>query len=109
MTRVDTRPRHVAFCPHCGNRAPQCWIGNHKLNKDQGSVDIYTLVFCETCDQALLYRANNLIVHLGGASGPFCDLRASHLVWPRAGTLHESVPDGVRQCYEEAASIKGRA
>jgi len=103
--------RRVAFCPHCGNRAPQRLIHTQEyLGRGysmDGSVDntlpcTYFVAVCETCNEILLYDV-------------FCDIvedkdfHRANLVWPNPGVLHQSVPKAIAECYAEAARIKNLA
>jgi hypothetical protein len=106
-----TSVRRVAFCPHCGNRAPQELVHvQHYLAEFFGDEDekpeeypfIYFVARCETCDEILLY------------CGPdeFSEdyrkdfTKVARLVYPSPGSLGEDVPQPVRECYTEAARIK---
>ena len=99
----------VAFCPHCGNTAPQELQGcSVSLHHSDGAHNYY-LTRCATCLEGLLYRhidprnTGPTILH-----GRFC-LAQYELVWPAHGQLHSSVPDSIRRIYAEAALIKARA
>lgn len=103
--------RRVAFCPHCGNRAPQRLIHTQQYLGQgysmDGSVDnnlpcTYFVAVCETCNEILLYHV-------------FCDIvedkdfHRADLVWPDPGALHKSVPKAIAESYAEAARIKNLA
>jgi hypothetical protein len=104
--------RHVAFCPHCGNTAPQRivlrhayttdWYGSdgQRLPTEDGNPDCEAIVCtCETCNEILLY--NGLAV---SETGEWPDLQ-----YPRGSQLHTSVPADVRDVYDEAARVKAQA
>ena len=99
----------VAFCPHCGNTAPQELQGYSVSLHHHDGAHNYFLTRCGTCLEGLLYRhidprnTGPQISH-----GRFA-LKQYELVWPSLGDLHSSVPDSVRKIYAEAAAIKGRA
>ena len=100
--------RKIAFCPHCGNRAPQrlihsqtCeWIGRSLTDDEELDLPLtYHVASCETCNQVLLYTClgdqmtNEDFVH-------------GNLEYPDSGNLNISVPESIRKIYEEAARIK---
>lgn len=101
--------RKVAFCPHCGNRAPQRHIYTQEYGEeiyDENGSEIptilpctYYVVVCETCDRILLYHdcveiRNDNKFHL------------TRLIYPDPGVLHESIPKLIADCYTEAVKIK---
>jgi hypothetical protein len=104
--------RHVAYCPHCGNRAPQLLRFTHDYAgdgyRDDGTLDegaipgTYFLAECETCHDLLLYHAmgweqnNNYF--------PIADL-----MYPKGPDLGKQVPESVRACYLEASLVKNNA
>lgn len=101
----------VAFCPHCGNRAPQRLIHTHdylgKGYSRDGGVDnnipcTYHVAVCETCNEILVYHVFMTIVEDK-------DFHRADLVWPDPGVLHQSVPKAIAECYVEAARIKNLA
>jgi hypothetical protein len=62
--------RNVAFCPHCGNRAPQKLLHRHQCSErawvmwdeedrdEESQLDaVYFIATCETCQGILLYAA----------------------------------------------------
>jgi len=100
--------RIVAFCPHCGNTAPQKLLHTQQyrkvLKEDYGYVREWQVgycyvVNCETCHQILLYRS---------IAEDRDDRNFSYysLCWPTLGKLHESVPQSVSEIYKEATRIK---
>lgn len=105
--------RCVAYCPHCGNDAPQRHIATHSRVRSVDDATYYTMVVCETCDHAAVYREArrerqqlDMRSMLGASSW---SLDQKEIVWPDSNKLHSSIPDAVRTCYEEAAAIKARA
>lgn len=103
--------KHLAFCPHCGNRSPQRVVYEHSyrdtwyspdgtptpLNEAPESEAI--LCICETCNMALLYDG------LGySETGGWPEL-----VYPKGEYLPRSVPESVRSIYREAAVVKRNA
>lgn len=104
--------RRVAFCPHCGNRAPQRLIHTqeheeqgYSMNGSLTDVDLPCVCYvavCETCNNILLYQA-------------FIDIpedenfHLTDLIWPDRGVLHRAVPKAITECYAEAARIKNLA
>ena len=46
----------VAFCPHCGNTAPQAQRGQTTLCLSDNFSRTYWLASCSTCKEAILYR-----------------------------------------------------
>lgn len=106
---MSTPVRNVAFCPHCGNTAPQqlvhfqrFWTYGYRMDGTETEPDLecaYFVAACETCHEILVYLAEGYIPE----GNNFSEVG---LVWPDAGFLPSSVPDRVRSCYEEAARIK---
>ena len=57
----------VAFCPHCGNRAPQHLAFQHDYTSwaydEEGTIDFngpectYFVAICHTCNELLLYHS----------------------------------------------------
>ncbi len=104
--------RAVAFCPHCGNRAPQRLVYTHDYlpvayTEDGKRVpDVegrYYVAVCETCGDLLVYDAIAKIPDPQNFAGPDSDL-----VWPKAAGLDQSVPQRIRECYDEAARSHGQ-
>lgn len=101
--------RHIAFCPHCGNRAPQKLVHVQNFQAEAYSTNgdllldtfdsVYHVFVCETCNQLLIYHQ----LSEGDISEGFS------LVWPSAGILDECVPKAVADCYSEAYRIKNLA
>ncbi len=99
----------VAYCPHCGNTAPQTLQGtcSHLHNADGAHHFFFTQ--CQSCLEALTYRhidSRNSVPEI--SHGQF-DLSKYELVWPKPSGLHDCVPPLVRKIYAEAAVIKTRA
>ncbi len=100
----------VAFCPHCGNRAPQELILTHYFDEEVFDTDgkllfipsVYFITKCMTCNQILLYNEWGDI----SDKTSFTDTK---LVWPDPGVLDKSVPDRIRTYYQEATRIKNLA
>lgn len=100
--------RRVAYCPHCGNRAPQKLIHKQRYlerawDSDGGEADPIPwstfVAACETCHNVLLY--DNTADQLEDT-----DFTSGELIYPNAGQLRSSVPAVIRQIYEEAWRIK---
>ena len=104
--------RRIAFCPHCGNRAPQRLIHTqeyeeqgYSMNGSLAQVDLpcaYYVAVCETCKNVLLYHAE---VHVVEDKNFHC----TSLIWPDRGVLHRAVPKAIAECYAEATRIKNLA
>ncbi len=102
----------IAFCPHCGNKAPQrlihvqtCeWVGRTLLDDEELDVGrTYFVASCGTCNHILLYSM------YGDDHGEedYAEIFAeSHLEYPDSGHLDFSVPASIKQVYENAARIK---
>lgn len=105
--------QNVAFCPHCGNTAPQRLAYQHTYVTTSYALDdenriqdgppcTYYVAICSTCEEILLYHS-------------FCDecpqehFTNAALIHPKSGDLHESVPAPVRVSYGEAARIRNVA
>jgi hypothetical protein len=103
--------RRVAYCPHCGNRAPQLLIKRQQFletgwsvtdgSEDQHPWSTFVAV-CETCNNLLLY--DNPGDQMDDGSFHYGDL-----VYPDSGKLHKSVPDIIEEVYREAYRIKNLA
>ena len=100
--------RRVAFCPHCGNRSPKRLIHTQRCSgtgwaiTDDKAVEMdieYYVAICETCDHVLLYRAIDSEVSAN-------DFVHADLEYPDSGNLHKSVPEVIRDIYDEAFRIK---
>ena len=103
--------RHVDFCPHCGNRAPQRVVFEHSyqdawfsssgdmLPKDEGPESEAIICVCETCAGILVYDG---IAYSESGAWP-------ELVYPRGASIHRSAPKTVQAIYREAATIKTNA
>lgn len=104
--------RCVAFCPHCGNRAPQklvystqfySYVFDMEGNKsDSDMLAAYFVAQCETCHEVLIYFAEAHIPE----KNSFPD---SGLLWPDSGYLGQGVPALIKEIYEEATRIKNLA
>lgn len=105
--------RNVAFCPHCGNRAPQrlaleqqfqsrAYTMDGRLLKDDLPSTFY-IAICETCNEILVYVDEASI-----APGREY-FTSSILVWPDRGQLGRAVPEKIREIYSEAFRIKSLA
>lgn len=106
---MNTSAERIAFCPHCGNRAPQrlrltqdymerAWYTD---TGDEAPIpSTYYVAECATCGELLLYQEG----HPSSQSG-FWD---AGLIWPSYG-LSDSAPASVREIYSEASRIKAVA
>jgi hypothetical protein len=100
--------RNIAYCPHCGNRAPQEMIHTQRYLERTWGVDgkesepsswSMFVAVCHTCNQILLYE------NLGDQADPE-DFSRCELVFPRPAYLDISVPREIAAIYEEAVRIK---
>jgi hypothetical protein len=100
----------VAYCPHCGNEAPQRLLLSHNYEKggwysedgelaDMAAPSLYHIRECCTCHDLLLY-------HELGADHAESSADDVDLVYPQPKDLDLSVPSSVRACYAEAARIQ---
>lgn len=104
--------RCVAFCPHCGNRAPQALVYSKHFysysfdmqgNKSGNDLPAaYFVAECETCHEVLVYLAEAYIPE----EKQFPD---SGLIWPDPGFLGQGVPELIKEIYKEATVIKNLA
>jgi hypothetical protein len=105
--------QNVAFCPHCGNTAPQRLAYQHTYVTTGYALDdesriqdgppcTYYVAICSTCEEILLYHS------ICGVVSDEHFTRAA-LLYPKSGELHESVPAPVRGSYSEAARIRNVA
>jgi len=104
--------RRVAFCPHCGNRAPQRHIYTQEFLGQGYSMDgslanndlpcAYYVAVCETCNEILLYYTFLDVLEDK-------DFHLADLIWPDPGVLHRAVPKALAECYIEASRIKNLA
>ena len=103
--------RHIAFCPHCGNRSPQSIVLEHSnqetfYNEDGSEMphgegpDCQAIVcVCETCNALLLYDG---ISYEETGTWP-------NLVYPRDLNISAAAPETIRAIYREAAVVKRNA
>ncbi len=101
---------HTAFCPHCGNVAPQRVLLRHSYQSEwydpsgqkmsEPGPDLEAIVcICCTCNELLVY--DGIAESEFGAWPP--------LGYPESGELHKSVPPQIRAVYAEAARVKRTA
>lgn len=102
---------NIAYCPHCGNEAPQTLIHVQDYDCDgysmsDGSKDAIPartyVAVCRTCRQVLVYDAF-------GDTGDVVRFAHTDLVYPKGDSLHASVPHAIRDIYAEAARVKSHA
>lgn len=100
--------RRVAYCPHCGNRAPQRLLYRQCFQERTWSADgdevdpvpwSTFVACCETCAHVLVY--DNPADQLDGS-----DFAHGRLEYPRDDRLGVSIPARVAEIYMEAARIK---
>lgn len=104
-----TETPRVAFCPQCGNEAPQnvlythryktVWYGEKGTPNHDGPDCEAILCACATCREPLLYD---------GISRDEYGVWPS-LAFPEKGEMHKSVPESVREVYSEAFRVKRTA
>ena len=103
--------RKVAYCPHCGNRAPQKLLHVQRyLEKGWSMRDASEsenpwssfIATCETCHNVLVYE--NF-----GDQLPEEKFHHGELVYPESGRLNVAVPSNIRRVYDEAYRIKRRS
>ena len=103
---------NVAFCPHCGNKAPQTLLLSHDCISEEWYLDgrvssnkepaTYFVSECNTCHHILLYYAQSDI--------PFPkDFASADLVWPESLAIGHGLPKSVAECYAEAQRVKRTA
>jgi hypothetical protein len=101
----------IAFCPHCGNESSQVlvhsqvceWVGRSLVDDAELNLGrTYFVASCETCNHILLYSFYG-DDHADRYPEIFAE---SYLEYPASGNLPLSVPDSIRQVYEEATKIK---
>jgi Domain of unknown function (DUF4145) len=106
--RISKDIRRIAYCPHCGNRAPQKLIHIQRYLERTWSADgteseptpwSMFVAVCETCYQILLYE------NLGDQDDPEHFYRCE-LAFPRPSSLGLAVPRPIATIYEEAIRIK---
>lgn len=104
---------NVAFCPHCGNTAPQRLVFYHEYEEEAYDVTTgekddraypftYFAAICRTCGDLLLYSANP-------SNDDPHKFSATQLVHPTPDNLDDSVPETVRQAHLEAMRIRSIA
>lgn len=97
----------MAYCPHCGNNAPQKLVHDARhLEKgwsQDGKEENFPwgtfVAVCGTCSQVLVYD------NIGGQWEPQ-QFHYADLVYPRSGHIHYTVPKNIREAYAEAHRIK---
>ncbi|HET6572108.1 MAG TPA: DUF4145 domain-containing protein [Fimbriiglobus sp.] len=106
----DINGWYSAYCPHCGNKAPQSMRRFHECAIGEEELVVYYAAVCSTCSEPLLYSQGPLTRTYGSMPGPQQFFpHALRLLWPKLGSLHESVPEPIRGKYEEAVGIKTRS
>jgi hypothetical protein len=110
MTIPEEPIQNVAFCPHCGNTAPQKLVFSHSYEssgydtitgeKDEGGPPCtYYVAICSTCNEVLLY-------HSFFDENPDEYFSKSTLLYPNNHQLPNSVPNSIQQAYVEACRIQ---
>jgi hypothetical protein len=109
---MDSVERAVAYCPHCGNRAPQTVVRTQTFEEAVYSMSgdddvdymlsVLLVTECGTCKGLLVYYS------LPGDPGER-DFREATLQWPKRDSLDDAVPKSVRSCYEEASLVRHRS
>lgn len=89
----------VAYCPHCGNTAPQEFGPLFTCpGPEEDETIVCALTQCSTCEYVLLYEELR--------DDEFIELADATLLWPEAGRLHNAVPEKVRESYQKAVRLK---
>ena len=104
---IEKNIQRIAFCPHCGNKAPQKLIHiQHYLEEGygyDGKIDhlpsTQYVVACSACQELLIYV--NFCDQIGADEFDQCPL-----AWPKHKILDSSVPESIREIYAEASRIK---
>jgi hypothetical protein len=101
--------RRIAYCTHCGNRAPQELIHTQRYlerawsypegKKTKPSRWSMFVAVCDTCNQLLLYE------NAGDQTVPE-HFDKCELVFPRPSRVSIAVPREIAAIYEEAIRIK---
>jgi Domain of unknown function (DUF4145) len=103
---------NVAYCPHCGNEAPQrlihkqrffktCW--NPKIRKPSENTPWSSFVAeCQTCGNILVY--DNAGDQTDDRTFSGCDL-----VYPAKTLISRSIPQKVADAYSEALRVRERS
>lgn len=101
---------NIAYCPHCGNEAPQRLIHTQRYmektiesstGKPSGDAPWSSFVAaCSTCGQLLVYDN-------AGDQTPEARFSKCELVYPKVPFIPLSVPHKIADAYSEAARIKG--
>jgi hypothetical protein len=115
--------RRIAFCPHCGQKAPQLlklhFTGIDRNFHEDGFDDLgdedWWLAICETCTKPLLYRSPDESEKIEqpdfdlGDNEMEPDFSEAKLVWPRDPSFGSAVPEEIRRVYREAFRVKANA
>jgi hypothetical protein len=101
--------RRTAFCPHCGNFAPQKLLFTHSYYQtvyeltgeelDDLMPAEYFVATCETCHELLLYYADC-------GTPDEAKFERATLQYPKPPRLHKSVPQTIVKSYLEAVRIR---
>jgi hypothetical protein len=104
--------QNIAYCPHCGNTAPQRLVFLHSCDvvayEDTGEKSeqmlslTYYVAICSTCGDLLLYRS------IFDEEEPR-QFSTARLILPSGHELDDSVPVAVREAYTEACRIQNIA
>lgn len=110
MAEPEIPIENIAFCPHCGNTAPQKLKLIHNYDsvgydagtgeKDElGPPCTYYVALCSTCNELLLYHS--FINETDDEN-----FSKSSLLYPNNHELPNSVPNIIQQAYAEACRIQ---
>lgn len=108
MDRSRKEIRRVAYCPHCGNSAPQRLLHTQRFleqawdssgQETEPSPWSSFVAECEACGRILVY--DNIADQLGDE-----EFARGELEYPKTDRLPVSVPARVATAYLEAARIK---
>ena len=96
----------IRICPHCGNHALQQLAWNVQYDTlsfppdgtQSTSIQQFLAFLCTSCRTPSLHRVKTPAQNVEAAE--------TILLWPHPPTLHHSIPDRVRSCYDEVTRIK---
>jgi hypothetical protein len=103
-TVAERRLTRTSFCPHCRSNSRQRleWQTSYDAGDDSHDINgTYYAAVCLTCEQVCLYHLYDV-----QESGEFYPFVEAELRYPDDGSLHNAVPEAIRNCYLEANRIR---
>jgi hypothetical protein len=113
------KQQREGICPHCRRRTQHFLEWQYRRWDQTGALTAhledafrhpsYYIARCDACNKLLLYKndpPHDDICDNFEGSEPEAD---TVLVWPESAVSSEAVPERVRECYDEAVSVRERS